>query len=73
MSEVDRRTFLSRTAAVGGLAMVLRGHLAARGVRVNDVCPGNVESPLKMEVIEQAYQRTEVSLADLPSTLPSDA
>ena len=48
----------SSKGGVHGLAMVLRGHLAARGVRVNDVCPGNVVSPLKMEVIEQAYQRT---------------
>lgn len=48
----------SSKGGVHGLAMVLRGHLAARGVRVHDVCPGNVVSPLKMEVIEQAYQRT---------------
>ena len=48
----------SSKGGVHGLAMVLRGHLADRGVRVNDVCPGNVESPLKMEVIEQAYRRT---------------
>jgi NAD(P)-dependent dehydrogenase (short-subunit alcohol dehydrogenase family) len=43
---------------VHGLAMVLRGHLADRGVRVNDVCPGNVVSPLKMEVIDEMYRKT---------------
>ncbi len=48
----------SSKGGVHGLAMVLRGHLAGRGVRVNDVCPGNVVSPLKMEVIEQAYRVT---------------
>jgi 3-oxoacyl-[acyl-carrier protein] reductase len=27
-------------------------------VRVNDVCPGNVVSPLKLEVVEERYRRT---------------
>jgi NAD(P)-dependent dehydrogenase (short-subunit alcohol dehydrogenase family) len=48
----------SSKGGVHGLAMVLRGHLADRGVRVNDVCPGNVVSPLKMEVIEEMYRKT---------------
>jgi NAD(P)-dependent dehydrogenase (short-subunit alcohol dehydrogenase family) len=48
----------SSKGGVHGLAMVLRGHLADRGVRVNDVCPGNVVSPLKLEVIEQMYRKT---------------
>jgi len=48
----------SSKGGVHGLAMVLRGHLADKGVRVNDVCPGNVESPLKMEVIEEMYRQT---------------
>ncbi len=39
----------SSKGGVHGLAMVLRGHLADHGVRVNDVCPGNVVSPLKLE------------------------
>ncbi len=48
----------SSKGGVHGLAMVLRGHLADRGVRVNDVCPGNVVSPLKMEVIDEMYRKT---------------
>jgi len=48
----------SSKGGVHGLAMVLRGHLVDKGVRVNDVCPGNVESPLKMEVIEEMYRQT---------------
>ncbi len=48
----------SSKGGVHGLAMVLRGHLADRGVRVNDVCPGNVVSPLKLDVIESAYRRS---------------
>jgi NAD(P)-dependent dehydrogenase (short-subunit alcohol dehydrogenase family) len=48
----------SSKGGVHGLAMVLRGQLADRGVRVNDVCPGNVVSPLKLEVIEAMYRKT---------------
>jgi NAD(P)-dependent dehydrogenase (short-subunit alcohol dehydrogenase family) len=48
----------SSKGGIHGLAMVLRGALAGRGVRVNDVCPGNVESPLKLATIEQIYQST---------------
>ncbi len=61
----------SSKGGVHGLAMVLRGHLAEKGVRVNDVCPGNVVSPLKLEVIEEMYRKTgdraayEADLADL--------
>lgn len=43
---------------VHGLAMVLRGYLTDRGIRVNDVCPGNVTTPLKLAAIEAIYQRT---------------
>lgn len=53
----------SSKGGVHGLAMVLRGHLADRGVRVNDVCPGNVVSPLKLEVIEAMYRQTGDRLA----------
>ncbi|MCY7417193.1 MAG: SDR family oxidoreductase, partial [Chloroflexi bacterium] len=61
----------SSKGGVHGLAMVLRGHLALRGIRVNDVCPGNVVSPLKLDAIEQIFARTgdraayEAGLADL--------
>ena len=48
----------SSKGGVHGLAMVLRGQLADKGVRVNDVCPGNVASPLKMEVIDEAYRKS---------------
>ncbi len=43
---------------VHGLAMVLRGYLTARGIRVHDVCPGNVVSPLKLDAIEEIHRRT---------------
>lgn len=48
----------SSKGGVHGLAMVLRGYLADRGIRVNDVCPGNVVTPLKLDAIEQIYART---------------
>jgi NAD(P)-dependent dehydrogenase (short-subunit alcohol dehydrogenase family) len=43
---------------VHGLAMVLRGFLEPHGVRVNDVCPGNVTTPLKLDAIDEIYRRT---------------
>jgi NAD(P)-dependent dehydrogenase (short-subunit alcohol dehydrogenase family) len=46
----------SSKGGVHGLAMVLRGHLADKGVRVHDVCPGNVVSPLKLQQLQAMYQ-----------------
>lgn len=43
---------------VHGLAMVLRANLGGRGVRVHDVCPGQVVSPLKVSVIEETFRQT---------------
>ena len=45
----------SSKGGVHGLAMVLRSQLADRGVRVNDVCPGNVVSPLKLEAVSYTH------------------
>ena len=40
--------------AVNGMGMVLEGHLAARGVRVNVICPGSVETELKLGQMRQS-------------------
>lgn len=48
----------SSKGGVHGLTMVLNGFLEGRGIRVNDVCPGNVTTPLKLDAIEQIYRRT---------------
>lgn len=48
----------SSKGGVHGLAMVLNGFLEKRGIRVNDVCPGNVTTPLKLDAIEEIYRRT---------------
>ncbi len=39
-----------------GLAMTLERHLGPRGVRVNDVCPGDVDTPLYRRSLEEALQ-----------------
>jgi NAD(P)-dependent dehydrogenase (short-subunit alcohol dehydrogenase family) len=60
----------SSKGGVHGFAMVLRANLADRGVRVNDVCPGSVTTPMKVSVIEEAYRLTgdrAVYEADLAS------
>lgn len=45
----------SSKGGVHGLAMVLRAKLADTGVRVYDVAPGSVETPLKVRVTEELY------------------
>lgn len=43
---------------VHGLSMVLAGHLASKGIRVNDVAPGALATPLKIGQVEESYRRT---------------
>jgi NAD(P)-dependent dehydrogenase (short-subunit alcohol dehydrogenase family) len=38
--------------------MVLAGFLEPRGLRINDVCPGAVATPLKIAATEEIYRRT---------------
>jgi NAD(P)-dependent dehydrogenase (short-subunit alcohol dehydrogenase family) len=48
----------SSKGAVHGLAMVLEPQLAPHGIRVNDVCPGSLDTPLKRQnVIDGARAR----------------
>ena len=53
----------SSKGGVHGLAMVLRANLASHGVRVHDVCPGNVVTPMKVSVIEQNLRVTGDQIA----------
>lgn len=48
----------SSKGGVHGLAMVLRANLAKHGVRVYDVCPGQVVTPMKVSVIEETLRLT---------------
>ena len=52
-------------------ALVRSGDL--KGIQIGGRNQWRVERSKLEQYIDQAYQRTEVSLADLPSTLPSDA
>lgn len=50
----------SSKGAVHGLAMVLEPQLAPLGIRVNDVCPGSLDTPLKRQnVADGARARGE--------------
>ena len=61
----------SSKGGVNGLGMTLERHLAADGIRVNVVCPGNISTPLKLGAIEQQVERVgeaadrEGQIADL--------
>ena len=41
-----------------GLTMVLDRHLSEHGIRVNDVLPGTIDTPLTRGSIEETYRRT---------------
>ncbi len=41
-----------------GLAMTLDGHLSRHGIRVNDVLPGNLDTPLKIGATEEQLVNT---------------
>lgn len=60
---------------VHGLAMVLAGHLNPKGIRVNDVAPGALATPLKIGQVEESYRRTGDRVAyeaAMRSLLPPD-
>ncbi len=43
----------SSKGGVHGLSLVLAPQLASRGIRVNALCPGSLDTPLKMEVLKK--------------------
>jgi NAD(P)-dependent dehydrogenase (short-subunit alcohol dehydrogenase family) len=48
----------SSKGGVHGLAMVMAAALGAKGIRVNDVAPGALATPLKIGQVEESYRRT---------------
>jgi NAD(P)-dependent dehydrogenase (short-subunit alcohol dehydrogenase family) len=48
----------SSKGGVHGLSMVLAGHLGEKGIRVNDVAPGSLATPLKIGQVEESFRRT---------------
>jgi 3-oxoacyl-[acyl-carrier protein] reductase/7-alpha-hydroxysteroid dehydrogenase len=48
----------SSKGGVHGLSLVMQGYLGKHGIRVNDVCPGAVDTPLKVGQIKHSYSVT---------------
>ncbi len=48
----------SSKGGVHGLAMVMQGYLGKHGIRVNDVAPGAVDTPLKVGQIRHTFSVT---------------
>ena len=42
---------------VNGLGMTMEAQLQTHGIRVNVICPGNIETPLKMGIIDQQEEK----------------
>lgn len=47
----------SSKGATHGLSLVLAQRLAPHGIRVHDVCPGSVDTPLKVAQLREVYRR----------------
>ncbi|MBT3602756.1 MAG: SDR family oxidoreductase [Candidatus Latescibacteria bacterium] len=59
----------SSKGGVHGLSLVLASQLAPRNIRVHAVCPGGIETPLKMRVVEKQANATNRSVDQLASGL----
>ena len=46
----------SSKGGVHGLALVMQGYLSKYGIRVNDVAPGAVDTPLKVGQLKRSYE-----------------
>ena len=51
---------------VHGFTMVMQGYLESYGIRVNDVAPGSVRTPLKIENVNVMHQKAKHNI-NLPS------
>ena len=66
----------SSKGATHGLSMVLAQRLAAHGIRVHDVCPGSVETPLKVAQLRSVLAHDGDRAAferDMRNLVPPDA
>lgn len=59
----------SSKGGVHGLSLVLAAQLADRNIRVHAVCPGSLETPLKMRVVKKQAQRTGLPLEEMKKAL----
>jgi NAD(P)-dependent dehydrogenase (short-subunit alcohol dehydrogenase family) len=48
----------SSKGGVHGLSMVMAANLGPKGIRVNDVAPGALATPLKIGQVEESFRRT---------------
>ena len=48
----------SSKGGVHGLALVMQNSLEKHGIRVNDILPGSVNTPLKVGQLKQSYEKT---------------
>ncbi len=61
-----RAAYTTSKAGIGGLTRVLAVEWASAGIRVNQVIPGMVETPLLQRVVAQGILDTEAAAAEHP-------
>lgn len=59
----------SSKGGVHGLSLVLASQLEKRNIRVHGICPGGIETPLKMRVVEKQADAQKTSVDQLSSGL----
>lgn len=59
----------SSKGGVHGLSLVLASQLEPRNIRVHGVCPGGIETPLKMRVVEKQADAQKKTVDQLSSGL----
>jgi len=61
----------SSKGGVHGLSLVLASQLAKRNIRVHGVCPGGIETPLKMRVVEKQAKAAGREVKQMSANLGS--
>ena len=62
-------SYASSKGGVHGLSLVLAGQLSSKNIRVHAICPGSIETPLKLQNVRQSAKASGRSYEDLKAGL----
>jgi len=58
-SGARRRTYHAQSMDVGSSPRALLSNIAARGIRVNALCPGMIQTPMSDKMIGEGREKSE--------------